>query len=336
VAEGLVGGILGGEEEKPEVEAPEALASAEAFAAAVAAIASRQDPQVARDTSTFLSKQAHLLDIQATHLQDEHPLRLANLRHQSRLLRGQRVAQALRIGFQVFVALAVTFIGVGVIAMIRDAVTSRGVVIEAFSVPPDLTQRGLTGQVIAQQVLDQLSDMQAKASSWSARPANSYTNNWSSNFKVEVPTTGVSFGELRRYLREALGHETHISGEVYATRAGFTVTARAGDKSGTSFTGRDEDLGNLVRQAAESVYEQTQPYRYAGFLFVSGRRDEALRIFKRLEQDPSTLERAWAHVAMGADARNHDKDFATAAAEERAALTELPGLQRATEMLTQM
>jgi hypothetical protein len=43
MSEDLLGGILGDEEEKPEVEAPEALASATAFAAAVAAIASRQD-----------------------------------------------------------------------------------------------------------------------------------------------------------------------------------------------------------------------------------------------------------------------------------------------------
>ena len=37
MAEGLLGGILGGDDDKPEVEAPEALADAEAFAAAVAA-----------------------------------------------------------------------------------------------------------------------------------------------------------------------------------------------------------------------------------------------------------------------------------------------------------
>ena len=49
MAECLLGGVLGGEEEKPEVEAPEALAGAEAFAAAVAAIASRQDPEVAQN-----------------------------------------------------------------------------------------------------------------------------------------------------------------------------------------------------------------------------------------------------------------------------------------------
>ena len=64
MAEGLLGAVLGEEEEKPELEAPEALASAEAFAAAVAAIASRQDPQVARDTSTFLRDQSELLRVQ--------------------------------------------------------------------------------------------------------------------------------------------------------------------------------------------------------------------------------------------------------------------------------
>jgi hypothetical protein len=68
MAEGLLGGMLGDEEEKPEVGAPAAPAGAEAFAAAIAAIASRQDPQVARDTSEFLRKQTQLLEIQAEHL----------------------------------------------------------------------------------------------------------------------------------------------------------------------------------------------------------------------------------------------------------------------------
>ena len=50
MAKGVLGGVLGDEGEKPKVEALEALAGAEAFAAAVAAIGSRQDPGVARKT----------------------------------------------------------------------------------------------------------------------------------------------------------------------------------------------------------------------------------------------------------------------------------------------
>jgi len=97
MAEGLVGGALGGEEEKPEVEAPGSLAGAEAFAAAVAAIASRQDPEVARDTSAFLKEQTRLLQTQRRHLDDEHALRMTQLGHQSKLLRGQRIGQGFRI-----------------------------------------------------------------------------------------------------------------------------------------------------------------------------------------------------------------------------------------------
>ena len=84
MAEGILGGMLGGEEEKPEVEAPEALAGAEAFAAAVAAKIAGNDPGVARKTEEFLSEQTELLKVQKEHLKDEHEARLHYLRGQAR------------------------------------------------------------------------------------------------------------------------------------------------------------------------------------------------------------------------------------------------------------
>jgi len=56
MAEGMLGGILGNEDEKREVEAPDALAGAEAFASAVAAKLAGNDPEVARKTVEFLGK----------------------------------------------------------------------------------------------------------------------------------------------------------------------------------------------------------------------------------------------------------------------------------------
>jgi hypothetical protein len=79
MAEGLLGGILRDQEERPAVEAPEApeaLAGAEAFAAAIAHHASIQSPEVARKSAEFFSKQAQLLEIQAEHLKDQRGLRL--------------------------------------------------------------------------------------------------------------------------------------------------------------------------------------------------------------------------------------------------------------------
>src|SRR5450755_168894 len=128
MAKRVLGRILGHEEEKPEVEAPEALASAEAFAAAVAAIASRQDPGVARKTEEFLSEQTQLLKVQKEHLKDEHALRLAHLRHELGEENIRRFGLRLRVGFQLFIALAATVIGVSAALAIYDAVHSRNVV----------------------------------------------------------------------------------------------------------------------------------------------------------------------------------------------------------------
>jgi len=97
MAKGLVEGIAGGAEEKPEVETPEPLAGAAAFASAIAAIASKQDPEVARRTAAFLTDQSELLKVQKEHLKDEHALRLTQLRRQAALLRGQQIGQAVRV-----------------------------------------------------------------------------------------------------------------------------------------------------------------------------------------------------------------------------------------------
>lgn len=61
MAEGSLGGVLGEEDEKPEVESRDTLAGAEAFASAVAAKLAGNDPEVARRTADFLIDQSQLL-----------------------------------------------------------------------------------------------------------------------------------------------------------------------------------------------------------------------------------------------------------------------------------
>jgi hypothetical protein len=104
VAEGLLGGLLGGEEE--EKTAP-ARAGTEAFAAAIAAMASRQDPEVARKTAEFLSDQCELLKVQKKNAEAEYEFFEAEW--------GPRLlALRLRTGFQIFIALFATVIGIGI------------------------------------------------------------------------------------------------------------------------------------------------------------------------------------------------------------------------------
>src|ERR1700730_5828071 len=194
--ESLLCGALGGEEQKQEVEGPEALAGVDAFAAAVAAIASRQDPGVARKTEEFLRDQSKLLKVQKKHLEEAHALRLAHLRHQSHLLRGQRVGQAIRIAFQVVTALIAIVIGVGIAVLLHDAFTSRNVVIEPFDAPPSLAAGGFTGKVVANGLLDELTGVRSGTHVTDFVSNRALQNAWSGEVQFAVPEAGISIGEL--------------------------------------------------------------------------------------------------------------------------------------------
>ena len=153
MAEGMIGGILGEEDDKPEVEAPNALAGAEAFASAVAAKVAGNDPEVARKTAIFLDRQSLLLETQREHLRDEHALRMAHLRNQLREEGLRRLGLRLRVGFQLFLVLIATVIGLAAAIMIHDAVTSRRVVIEPFHTPPPLAARGIDGTIVPSDIV---------------------------------------------------------------------------------------------------------------------------------------------------------------------------------------
>jgi hypothetical protein len=135
----------------------------------------------------------------------------------------------------------------------------------------------------------------------SSRAAQSYANNWGSDIKVEIPETGISIGELRDFLREWLGHDIHMSGEIFRTADGIAVTARAGGEEGATFTGKESDLDALVQKAAEHVYEVTQPYRYANYLDrnydpkgLAQRIATATEVYRRLIAGDDKKEQAWA------------------------------------------
>jgi tetratricopeptide (TPR) repeat protein len=275
MAEGLVSGVLGDDDEKAGVEAPEALAGAEAFAAAIAAIASRQDPEVARDTSAFLKQQSLLLETQRHHLEDEHELRLALLRQQTRLLRGQRLGQGFRIAFQTVTVLIALVVCIGLGVLLRDAFDARGVVLEPIDSPPALAGRGVTGKVVANGLLDELTRLQNATRSVAKK--RDLSNAWANEVKLSVPEAGVSIAEISRLLRARFGHDVHIDGELIETASGaMSLTIRGTGIAPKSFNGPVADLDGLTRAAAEYVYSEAEPAQWALYLQQAGRYQEAV------------------------------------------------------------
>jgi len=213
---------------------------------------------------------------------------------------------------------AACFVGMAV----WEAAHDDGLVIEAFSVPPDLAARGLSGEVVASQLLANLTLFQSI--SVSARDASSFTHNWDKDIKVEIPETGVSIGEFNRFLHEWLGHQTHITGAVYRTQSGIAVTARVGSDIAPTVTGGDAELDELLRKTAEAIFRAAQPYRYAQYVFNQGRRpEEGIAAQKNLIANGSPLDRFWAWnglVTMYAA----EFDFAQSEKASRAAIAMRP------------
>jgi tetratricopeptide (TPR) repeat protein len=271
----LLGGLLGGEEEAPEVEAAEGQISAEAFAAAVAADQAKHDPAVARATERFLDRQTSLLKAQEDELHEQRPWRLHHLKDQLREGKIRRLGQRIRVGIQAFTVLILTAIGVGLAVMIYDAFTSRSVVVDAFKAPSALAARGFTGDVVASGVLDGLQKLQDATRS----PDKSLntTSAWSSDVKIEVPETGVSIGEINRLLHERFGHDLHIDGDLVQTESGgLALTVRGDGVPAKTFDGAAGDLDKLTTQAAEYVYGRSQPVQYATYLDGVDRNADAL------------------------------------------------------------
>jgi tetratricopeptide (TPR) repeat protein len=301
VAEGLLGGLLGAEEEAPEVEAGEGRVSAEAFAAALAEEEAKRDPEVAKAAAQFLRDQSTLLKAQTAELEEQRTLRLAHLRSQSREGKIRRVGQRIRVGMQAFTVLILSVIGLGVAVMLYDAFTSRSVVVDAFKAPSGLASRGLTGDVVASGVLDALQKLQdATRSGGTGLSAHGA---WAGDVKIEVPETGVSIGEINRLLHQRFGHDLHIDGDLVQTdTGGLSLTVRGDDVPASTFTGGPGDLDKLTTQAAEYVYGRSQPREYAGYLEDVNRDKDALAFlpgaFGRAKDDMerAKLANAWGNA----------------------------------------
>jgi len=270
-------------------------AGAEAVAGGVdpAAVALALNGASREEADAFLKKQGSLIDIQKHHLHEQ-------FKHLHLSVWEKRLGVLLR--------LATAVVGIAVAAgfsyMVWDAAHSGGLIIEPFAVPSDMAAKGLSGQVVASQMLDKLTVMQD--ANYSSRPQQSYEHNWGDNIKVEILETGVSIGELQQFLKGWLGHDTHITGEVWRTQTGIAVTAREGTEAGATFTGPESDLDGLMQKAAEHIYSVTQPFRYANYLDrnlgaadIADRATRAAAIYRKLIAGPNVQEQAWAWYGLG-------------------------------------
>jgi tetratricopeptide (TPR) repeat protein len=288
-AEAVAGGIAG-------------VTGADPFAAALAlGGASREEADAfLKDQRAVLLKQGALIDDQRHYVRERYKQLVEQVEETWLRVWSLRLSVLLRLA----TAAMGLAIAAGLALMMWGAAHSNGLKVEPFSVPPDLAQRGLTGQVVAARVIDRLNFMQSHTNT--ARPARSYSNSWDENgIKLEIPQTGVSIAELNSWLREKIGNDTYVTGEVVRTATGITVTARTGEQATETVSGADADVDALVAKTAEAVYRITQPFRYAIYLMRHENRPaDATPIFQDLALHGSPADKLWSYPMWGSAAQS--------------------------------
>ena len=269
-------------DEREERAAP-AGASGPAFAAAAG------DPALHEELRDYLLRQSELATIQIDEARREDVVR-----HWS--LRVRHVSDVLKLGLELAAAFIVLVIALGIGFAIWQAAHADGLVIRSFDVPAPMVEKGLTGQVIANKLLDRLTVMQNQTDS--SRAASSFANDWTDDIKVQIPDTGVSLGQVVRFLDDWLGHQMHLSGELYQTDTGIVLTVRMDNDPGQTFEGKAGDVNDVVARAAEAVFARAQPYRYGVYLASHGRFAEAFAAFRVLADNGPRNEVAWADVGL--------------------------------------
>jgi Tfp pilus assembly protein PilF len=235
------------------------------------------------DAGAYLKAQRGLIEEQRHHLKE-----------QFKLLRLGVWEKRLGILLRIATAAMGLAIAAGLGLMVWSASQSKDLLVEPFSVPPDLAARGQTGEAISAALLDELSSISRQ--SVGQRPAASYANNWEQqNLKVEVPETGVSLSELDRFLRARLGNDTHISGEIVRAGPDIRLTVRAGTFGAASVAGPESELDSLVHQLGEAVFRLTQTYRYGFYLSIHGRVEEAVAVYKAMAKTGPAWDRSWGY-----------------------------------------
>jgi tetratricopeptide (TPR) repeat protein len=238
--------------------------------------------------------------LQKRQLRDEHQLRIAYLKGQTEISRLQRISQHFRIVSQALLALLAGLLGISVLVLVIEAIHSRAIVIREFSTPPRLVDRGLSGRVVAGFLLDELTLLQS--STRSRLEKRRVADAWTNQIELQLPSTGVSIQELQNLLRQRLGHDLTVSGDLVQGSSGdLVLTVRGETIPARSFQGDGDAIRDMTRQAAEYIFEHTQPSLYVASLIAQGRSREAVAFSQRAypaasDADQPYLLNQWANA----------------------------------------
>ena len=257
------------DESKPEANVPTADAPPETSATPSKPASSKKTP-----ATKPASPSIRVEGLAETLHEVRHELNLLSSAH-----RYNWINQRLILLRNFIIAMSVV-IGVAVVVVMcyREAYRQT-LSISAFDVPEKLAERGITGQVVAKALFDELIKRRKTVTTLDAGDLKgAWTENRSD---VAVPETKLTFQSVFRYLRYLTGNEISIDGEMLVDGDNVAIKARVAGQPPRVVKGKLADWESLLGELANYVYENTQPAVLASYLGLTAKTPEDLAALSR-------------------------------------------------------
>lgn len=167
------------------------------------------------------------------------------------------------------------------LVMLREAYRQTLTVV-AFDVPPGMAQRGITGEVVAKHLFDEMILRRRAISSFDTGELKSAAA--ARRNDIAAADGSFSLQALFRYLRNLTGREITIDGEMLLDGDNVTMVARVPGNPARAAHGKLADWERLMGGLANYVFETIQPVVLAAFMGESARTPQDIAALSQLVQ----------------------------------------------------
>lgn len=149
-------------------------------------------------------------------------------------------------------------------------ITNSVLVVQPFEVPKYLLEKGHTGKVFSNRLMDKIKTIAREAKTNVAQ--KEFVGIWAKEkLKIEMPGTGLSLANLNLLAKEAIGIPTQgITGEVTLLdkeSGKIEITVRPSGYPSKSFKGMESNFEEILHNSAQYVVRSFQPYLLASYQY---------------------------------------------------------------------
>lgn len=201
---------------------------------------------------------------------------------------------------------------VAVAAALAWELSRDTIIVDPFGVPQELAERGYTGEIVTQRLIDELFKIRVEATTRKNDIDPDIVPDWSQP-DIDIPGAPMSLRTIVRYVKESFSTQgLHISGEI--TRDGDVYSLRLRERSSNVF--QDEkvssakELDKLLHLGARELMKIIDPYKLASYLKDKDSA-QSLRVLAYCLANEPEDDDPWAYNLLGLISLDEEK-YATA------------------------